>query len=52
MRLERLPEKEVLMLEADGALLASPFANITYLQVSPAPAVLPPYLVKDATLVG
>jgi hypothetical protein len=52
VRLERLLEKEILMLEADGALLAIPFANIKYLQVYPSPAVLPDYVIKDASVTG
>jgi hypothetical protein len=50
VRLERVLEKEILMLEADGALLAIPFANVKYLQVYPAPAVLPDYVIKDASI--
>jgi hypothetical protein len=50
VRLERVLDKEILMLEADGALLAIPFANIKYLQVYPAPAVLPDYVIKDASI--
>jgi hypothetical protein len=52
VRLERLLEKEILMLEADGALLAIPFANIKYLQVYPAPALLPDYVIKEASVSG
>ena len=50
VRLERLLEKEMLMLEADGTLLAVPFANIKYLQVYPAPALLPDYVIKEASI--
>jgi hypothetical protein len=50
VRLERLLEKDVLMVVADGALLAIPFANVKYLQVYPAPAVLPDYVIKDASV--
>jgi hypothetical protein len=52
VRLERLLEKDLLMVEADGALLAFPFANIKYLQVYPAPAVLPDYVIKEASIAG
>jgi hypothetical protein len=52
VRLERVLEKEILMLEADGALLAVPFANVKYLQVYPAPAVLPDYVIKEASISG
>jgi hypothetical protein len=50
VRLERLLENDVLMLEADGALLTIPFSSIKYLQVYPAPAVLPEYVIKDASI--
>ncbi len=52
VRLERVLEKEMLMLEADGALLAIPFGSIKYLQVYPAPAVLPDYVIKEASIAG
>ena len=52
VRLERLLDKEVLMLEADGALLTIPFAAIKYIQVYPAPTVLPEYVIKEASVVG
>jgi hypothetical protein len=52
VRLERLLEKEVLMIEADGALLTIPFSNVKYLQVYPAPGVLPDYVIKEASVVG
>jgi hypothetical protein len=52
VRLERLLEKEMLMLEADGTLLAIPFASIKYLQVYPAPAMLPDYVIKEASISG
>ena len=52
VRLERLLEKDLLMVEADGALLAFPYANIKYLQVYPAPAVLPDYVIKEASISG
>lgn len=50
VRLERLLDKKILMLEVDGALLAIPFGSIKYLQVYPAPAVLPDYVVKEASI--
>jgi len=50
VRLERLLEKDVLMLEADGALLTIPFSSIKYIQVYPAPAVLPEYVIRDASI--
>jgi hypothetical protein len=52
VRLERLLDKDMLMFEADGTLLAIPFANIKYLQVYPAPALLPDYVIKEASISG
>jgi hypothetical protein len=51
VRLERLIDKEVLMIEADGALLAIPFSNVKYFQVYPAPGVLPEFVIKGASVV-
>jgi hypothetical protein len=48
--MERMLEKDVLMIEADGALLAIPFASIKYLQIYPAPAGMPDYVVKQASI--
>lgn len=50
VRLERLLEKRVMMIEADGALLAIPFASIKYVQVYPAPGGLPDYVVRQASI--
>jgi hypothetical protein len=52
VRLERLLEKNVIMIEADGALLAIPFANIKYVQVYPAPGGLPDYVIRQASISG
>jgi hypothetical protein len=52
VRLERLLEKGVMMIEADGALLAIPFANIKYVQVYPAPGGLPDYVIRQASISG
>jgi len=50
VRLEKIQEREALMVEADGALLLFPFANIKYLQVYPSPPKLPDYVIKDASV--
>ena len=50
VRLDRALEKDALLIEADGSLLVVPVASIKYLQVSPAPKVLPDYAIKDASV--
>jgi len=52
VRLERLLEKNVIMIEADGALLAIPFASVKYVQVYPAPGGLPDYVIRQASISG
>ena len=49
-RLERLLDKEVLLVEADSALMMFPFSSIKYLQVYPTPPKLPDYVIKGAHL--
>lgn len=50
LRLDQMITHQGLFVEADGALLMIPFANIRYLQVYPAPGALPDYAIKEATL--
>jgi hypothetical protein len=50
VRLEKILERNTLLVEADGALLLFPFSNIKYLQVYPSPPKLPDYVIKDASL--
>ena len=50
VRLEKILDKETLMVEADGALLLFPFGNIKYLQVYPSPPKLPDYVIKGASV--
>jgi hypothetical protein len=50
VRLEKVLDKETLLVEADGALLLFPFSSIKYLQVYPSPPKLPDYVIKDASL--
>jgi hypothetical protein len=52
VRLERVLGKDLLFVEADGAVLGIPFANVKYFRVSPAPSKLPDYIVRDATITG
>ena len=52
VRLDRLLEKDVLLVEADGSLLLIPVNSVKYVQVSPAPSVLPDYVIREATLVA
>jgi hypothetical protein len=49
VRLEKILERNALLVEADGALLLFPFSNIKYLQVYPSPPKLPDYVIKDAS---
>jgi len=50
VRLEKILDKETLLVEADGALLVFPFGNIKYLQVYPSPPLLPDYVIKEASI--
>ena len=52
VRLERVLDKDVLLLEVDGALMVVPFSSIKYLQVSPAPNKLPDYVIKGGSLIA
>jgi hypothetical protein len=40
------------MIEVDGTVMLFPFANIKYVQASPAPDPLPANVIKGATLAG
>ena len=51
VRLDRVLEKELLLVEVDGALMIVPFTSIKYLQVSPAPPKLPDYVIKGASMI-
>jgi hypothetical protein len=51
VRLERLLEKSVLLIEADGSLLAIPTTSIKYMQSYPAPGGLPDYVIRQASVV-
>jgi hypothetical protein len=52
VRLERVLDKDALLLEVDGSLMIVPFSSIKYLQVSPAPNKLPDYVIKGGSLTG
>jgi hypothetical protein len=52
VRLERMLDHDSLLVETDGALLLIPRSSIKYLQVYPAPAKLPDYVIKEATIVA
>jgi hypothetical protein len=47
---ENLLKDRYIMVEAEGALLLYPLANIRSLQVSPAPAILPQNCIKGARI--
>jgi len=49
-RMDKLLEKKALVVEADGALMVIPFANIKYMQLYAVPPKLPDYVIKDATV--
>ena len=51
VRLERMLDKSMLLIEADGTLMAIPISSIKYLQSYPAPGGLPDYVIKQASLV-
>jgi hypothetical protein len=51
VRLERMLEKSVLLIEAEGSLMAIPIFSIKYLQSYPAPGGLPDYVIKQASIV-
>jgi hypothetical protein len=51
-RVQELLKDQYLMIEADGTVMLFPFANIKYIQVSPAPDPLPVNVIRDATLAG
>lgn len=50
VRLERVLDKQLLFVEAGGTVLGIPFANIKYFQIYPAPAKLPDYFIRDASI--
>lgn len=50
VRLDQALEKDALLIEADGSLLVVPISSIKYVQVSPAPSVLPNYAIKGASV--
>ncbi len=51
-RVQELLKDQYLMIEVDGTVMLFPFANIKYIQVSPAPDPLPANVIKGATLAG
>jgi hypothetical protein len=51
-RIQELLKDQYLMIEVDGTVMLFPFANIKYIQVSPAPDPLPANVIKGATLAG
>lgn len=50
-RIEQALKHQYLMVEADGAVLMFPFSNIKYMQAYPAPAKIPDYMIKGASIV-
>ncbi len=50
-RIEQVRKHQYLMVEADGTVLMFPFNSIKYVQVYPAPAKIPDYMIKGASIV-
>jgi hypothetical protein len=50
LRLKEVLAARHLVAEVDGALLVVPFENVKYIQAHPAPAKLPDYIIKSATI--
>ncbi|HET7362789.1 MAG TPA: hypothetical protein VFJ70_04360 [Burkholderiales bacterium] len=50
LKVKEILEKRQLLVEVDGVLLMFPFDNIKYVEAHPAPAQLPDYAIKGATL--
>ena len=48
IRLDAALDKPALIVEAEGGVMAIPFANIKYIRIYPAPKVLPDYVIKHA----
>ena len=44
-------EADRILVEVDGALLFIPLNNVKYIQVTPAPDVLPPNVLRNARMV-
>ena len=49
-RIEKVLDKNTLLVEADGALIVIPFSSIKYMQMHTAPQRLPDYVIKEATV--
>lgn len=49
-RLDKILDKSCLVVEADGAALMIPFANIKYIQMYGVPKKLPDYVIRNATI--
>ncbi len=45
-------EADRLMIEVDGSLLFIPMSSVKYIEVSPAPDVLPATVIRNARLLG
>jgi hypothetical protein len=49
-RVEKILQKNALLMDADGALVVIPFSSIKYRRMYAAPQKLPNYVIKDATV--
>lgn len=50
IKLKEILGARQLIAEVDGVLLVFPFENIKYIEAHPAPAKLPEYIVRGATI--
>lgn len=50
LKLKEVLAKNQLIAEVDGVLLVIPFHNIKYIEAHPAPAKLPEYVIRGATV--
>jgi hypothetical protein len=50
-KMQKLLDNPCLVVEADGSLLTIPMSSIKYIQSHPAPAILPDFAIKGASIV-
>jgi hypothetical protein len=52
LKLKEVLAARHIVAEVDGVLLVIPFENVKYIEAHPAPAKLPEYILKGASVVG
>jgi hypothetical protein len=50
LKVEEILKQRQIIATVDGAVLVIPFDNIKYIQASPAPAKLPGYAIRGASI--